>query len=50
MCLGGAWGDPVDGALFIFLVNSADGMCSPAGFLSIHLTTLLGKILKTILG
>ncbi|XP_024383916.1 uncharacterized protein [Physcomitrium patens] len=24
MCLGGAWGDPVDGALFIFLVNSAD--------------------------
>ena len=27
MLLGGAWGDPVDGALFIFLVNSADGKC-----------------------
>ena len=25
MLLGGAWGAPVDGALFIFVVNSADG-------------------------
>jgi len=25
LLLGGAWGAPVDGALFIWLVNSADG-------------------------
>jgi len=28
MLLGGAWGAPVDGALFIWLVNSADGTCA----------------------